>query len=112
MNGDTEEEYMIIWEQAPLVPPVFKLYYDDKGHVITYTCEESDGNYLVIDAQTYAECRHDVRVVDGKIVLQAASTISRLYLSDTGTLCEKEDISVVSSDEATGNYWNLVIREI
>jgi hypothetical protein len=40
-------EHIVIWEQAPLVKPEFRLYYDDKGKVLFYSCEKPEGNYIV-----------------------------------------------------------------
>jgi hypothetical protein len=102
----SDEEYVIVWEAPELVKPEFRLYYDARGSVLFYTCEKPDGDYIVIDALTFAEARPDVRVVDGRIVRGGASTLSsRLRRSTDGTLCEVEDISVVT--ETDGQYWKL-----
>lgn len=102
----SDEEYVIVWEAPELVKPEFRLYYDSRGSVLFYTCEKPDGDYIVIDALTYAESRPDIKVVDGKIVRGGASTISsRLHLDSEGTLCEVEDVSIIT--EASGQYWKL-----
>ena len=56
------------WEPPP--PPEYRLYYDDNGNVLFYSGEpiESEHKYIVIDAQTLAEARPDLKVIDGKIV--------------------------------------------
>ena len=101
-----EEEYVIVWEAPEIVKPEFRLYYDKRGNVLFYTCEKPEGDYIVIDTQTYAESRPDIRVVDGMIVRDSASTLySRLHRSTTGTLCEVEDVSIIT--EADGQYWKL-----
>ena len=103
---DTEEDYVIIWEAPVLEKPEFRLYYDDKGYVITYTCEKLEGNYIVVDPSTFAEARPDVRVVDGKIVkASSGAVISRLYPGTEGVMCEPEDISIIT--ETSGQYWKL-----
>lgn len=100
------EEHVIIWEAPEIVKPEFRLYYDNKGNVLFYTCEKPEGDYIVIDAQTYAEARPDVRVVEGKIVnISGAAVISRLYPSTEGVLCEPEDISIITDTD--GQYWKL-----
>jgi hypothetical protein len=102
----SDEEYVIVWEAPELVKPEFRLYYDTRGNVLFYTCEKPDGDYIVIDALTYAESRPDIKVVDGKIARGGSSTISsRLHLDTEGTLCEAEDVSVIT--EADGQYWKL-----
>jgi hypothetical protein len=50
-----QEEYILTWEAPKIEPPEFRLYYDEKGNVICYTCEKLEGNYVIIDAQTFAE---------------------------------------------------------
>jgi hypothetical protein len=106
-----QDEFIVIWESHKVEKPEFRLYYDDKGCVISYTCEETEGNYIVVDALTFAEARPDVRVVDGKIVKNnAGSVVSRLYKDVEGVRCETEDISVIT--EATGQYWKLVTINI
>lgn len=106
-----QDEFIVIWESHKVDKPEFRLYYDDKGCVISYTCEETEGNYIVVDALTFAEARPDVRVVDGKIVKNnAGSVVSRLYKDVEGVRCETEDISVIT--EATGQYWKLVTINI
>lgn len=101
-----EEEYVIVWEAPEIVKPEFRLYYDNRGSVLFYTCEKPDGDYIVIDSLAFAEARPDIKVVDGRIVRGGASTISsRLHLSAEGTLCEAEDVSIIT--EADGQYWKL-----
>ena len=102
----TDEEYVIIWEAPVIEKTEFRLYYDDKGQVVTYTCEQLEGNYIVIDATTFAESRPDVRVVDGRLVHSSSNAvISRLYPDKTGVLCEAEDVSIIT--ESSGQYWKL-----
>jgi hypothetical protein len=109
--SDENDEYIITWEAPIIKAPEFRLYYDDRGYVVCYTCEQLEGNYVLIDSLTFAEARPDVRVVDGKIVKNnAGSVVSRLYKDVEGVRCETEDISVIT--EATGQYWKLVTINI
>ena len=102
----SDEEYVIVWEAPDVVKPEFRLYYDTSGSVLFYTCEKPDGDYIVIDTLTFAEARPDIKVVDGRIVREGSSTISsRLHLDTEGTLCEAEDVSIIT--EANGQYWKL-----
>lgn len=96
---------ILTWEAPKIEKPEFRLYYDDQGFVVCYSCEKLEGDFVVIDAMTFAEARPDVRVVDKKIVkASSGSVISRLYKDTHGVMCEREDISVLSND---GQYWNL-----
>lgn len=99
------EEYVITWEAPVIEKPEFRLYYDDRGNVVTYTCEKLDGDYIVIDALAFAEARPDVRVVDGKMIRAGSgAVISRLFRDSEGTICEAEDVSIIAE---IGQYWKL-----
>jgi len=111
----SNEEMIILWEAPKIIPPEFRLYYDEKGKVICYTCEKLAGNYIIIDKDTYAEGRPDVRVVDGKLVKSYTSiVIAKLELNNEGITCAEEDISMLVDDEYTGktNKWKLNIYEL
>jgi hypothetical protein len=109
--SDDNDEYVITWEAPTIQKPELRLYYDDKGFVICYTCEKLEGNYIVIDSLTFAEARPDIRVVDGKLI-RASSTcvISKLTRSDEGIICEAEDISIITKEN--GKYWKLKTYEL
>jgi len=108
---DTPEEYVIVWEAPEIIAPEFRLYYDERGYLICYTCEKLEGNYIVIDAITFAEGRPDVRVADGRLVrASTGAVISKLQSDNEGVLCETEDISVIT--ETNGKYWKLKTYEL
>ena len=91
------EDFVIIWEAPPIVKPEFRLYYDEKGKVLFYTSEKPEGNYIVIDALTYAEGRPDLRVVDGRIsTVNQGSVVSKLVPDKSeGVECSVEDVSII-----------------
>ena len=91
------EDFVIIWEAPPIVKPEFRLYYDEKGKVLFYTSEKPEGNYIVIDALTYAEGRPDLRVVDGRIsTVNQGSVVSKLVQDKSeGIECSIEDVSII-----------------
>lgn len=106
-----EEDYVIVWEAPVIEKPEFRLYYDDKGNVLTYTCEKLEGNYVVVDPITFAEARPDVKVIDGKLIKASQGGVaSRLFLSDEGQLCEIEDVSIITT--TNGRYWKLKTYEL
>jgi hypothetical protein len=108
-------EHVLIWEPKPLQKPEFRLYYDDKGKVLFYSCEKPEGNYIVIDAATYAAGRPDVRVIDGKISTAIPSlVVSKLMPNIEGTSCTEEDISIVVDDNYKGKTtkWKLNTYEL
>jgi hypothetical protein len=66
-----------------------------------------EGNYLVIDRETYAVCRFDIKIVDKKIVsIYDTTIISKLVPDNEGISCYKNDVSIVY--EATESQkWKL-----
>jgi hypothetical protein len=108
-------EHVVIWEQAPLIKPEFRLYYDDKGKVLFYSCEKPEGNYIVVDATTYAIGRPDLRVIDGKVSVAAPSlVVSKLMPNEEGVTCTEEDVSVVVDNNYKGKTinWKLNTYEL
>lgn len=89
----------------------FRLYYDDTGKVMCYTCDNLPGNnYIVVDPQTYAEGRTDLRIVDGEI--KRASdfvVISKLVQSTNGIECNYEDVCII--DDTGGKKWKIETYE-
>jgi len=110
-----QEEYILVWESPKIQLPEFRLYYDDKGNVICYTCEKLEGNYIVIDARTYAEGRPDLKVVDGRISTKASNlVVSKLKPDTEGVDCSLEDVSILVSkkDKVKKQKWNLKTYEL
>jgi hypothetical protein len=93
-----QEDYVIIWEAPKIVPPELRLYYDDTGAVICYSGDKSiQGEYIVIDTQTFAEARPDVRVIDGKISRVKPNAVVYKLMPDNeeGISCHPKDISII-----------------
>jgi hypothetical protein len=115
---DENADFILIWEPAPFVPPEFRLYYDDKGKVVSYVGDKSGhidgGNYIVIDAQTFAESRYDIKIIEGKISTATAdAVVYKLMPSDTGISCHEEDVSIVVDESfADQTKWKLTIYEL
>ena len=109
-----EEEYIILWEAPKIEAPEFRLYYKEDGSVDFYTCEKPEGNYIVIDQQTYAEGRQDVKVVDGRVSrVRPHAMIQKLVKSTKGQLTSFEDVSIVltKNDTEKASYWELKTYE-
>lgn len=92
--------------------PVFKLYYDADGKVITYTSENLPGTFIVITTEQFAEARADVLVRDGQIVYTHKQThVFKLKKSATGRACSKYDVSIID-DSTDAIYWSQGAYEI
>ena len=99
------------------IDPEYRLYYDDRGDPITYTVgyyTEGDagpeGNYIVIDKFEFLCKRHDIKVIEGKIVsLSSLAAIPRLVKKSGGIKCAKEDVSIIVDDQYTEyNEWGII----
>jgi hypothetical protein len=104
------QEQFIIWEAPKIEKPEFRLYYDENGNVVCYCGDKSaTGNYIVIDTQTFAEARSDIRVIDGKITVGTSSaTVYKLMPNIIeGTTCHTEDISIVVDKNETHTKWKM-----
>ena len=101
---------------APKIePPELRVYYDEHGKIITYTCEKLEGNYLIIDKLTYAQNRYDLRVIDGELSsINPKAIISKLKPSDSGIRCATQDISIVVDETYVDSttYWKLKTHEL
>jgi hypothetical protein len=96
----------------PVLPVPFetRLYYCEDGSIITYTCEDLEGNYIVVDAETFASGRIDVRVVNGEIeIITPIFSIDKLVEATEGTACAVEDINIpISNDhEGESTIWKM-----
>ena len=117
MTTPNSKEVVVIWEAPKIVPPEFRLYYDENGNVICYTCAKLEGNHIIIDAPTFAAARPDIRVINGKIsTVQAHAVVSKLMpepIWKEGQACAAEDISIVVDPTYLGMtmYWKMVSYE-
>jgi len=91
---------------------MFRLYYDENGRVICYTCEVLPGdNYIDIDSQTYAECNPNLRIINGEIRRASDySVVARIVEAVDGVKCEPEDICVLTDSEEN-KKWKVEINE-
>lgn len=112
-KSESIEEVIILWEAPKIEKPEFRLYYDESGKVVTYTCEKLIGKYIVIDAETFAEARPDVLVVNGIITkANKANYTSKLKPAPEGISCLKDDVSIISNDEDVEKVtWRVCINE-
>lgn len=91
-----------------------RLYYDDNGNVLYYTCDKPEGNFIVIDKDIYAECRFDIKIIDGKIVkLHDSIVVEKMTIDPEGTLCSSDDINIIVDSSYSGRTikWKLKQHE-
>lgn len=89
----------------------YRLYYNDQGTPLHYSCEDLPGNYVVVSAEVYAQGRYDCRIVDGEIKYPAQVKYTKLVPDTKGTACYAKDVSIVSATETDAKHWKLKIYE-
>jgi hypothetical protein len=101
----TPEEFWDILHSMPESLPVFyRLYYNDQGQPVCYSLEDLPGNYIDIDAETFALAPANVRVVDNKLKYITTRTSDKLVPGNTGTLCHPQNVAVIV--EQNGTPWS------
>lgn len=106
-------EFIVIEKQE--IPVVeYRVYYNNHGNILFYTTEKPEGDFLVIDKQTYIEARYDLCVADKKLVKKVKGITIRKYKPDSkGISCHKEDISILVKGNLKQNQkWKLHINEL
>lgn len=109
---DGVEQIVVEHVETPKVE--YRLYYDDAGNVLCYTCDRLEGNYIIVDQQTYSEMRYDWKIVDGKLTkLIPGIRISKLKPNKEGVNCSIEDVSIVVSKSFKNKQkWKLDSYEL
>ena len=101
----TPEEFWSVLHSAPEPEPVsWRLYHNELGEPVCYSMEHLPGNYIDIDAETFAQAPYNVRVVNGKLKYITRHTADKLVPSDTGTQCHSQNIAIVVKQN--GTHWS------
>jgi len=110
MTNETTENFWAAFAQTPEIKPLkifYRLYYDDHGNPLFYSMEDLPGNYIEIDAETYAESPSRVRVINGQLVKNIAPASTKLVPSEQGVTCDPRDICVIVNESAPHTKWSL-----
>lgn len=91
----------------------FRLYYDETGKALFYTCEKPEGNFIIVDAQTYAEGRLDLQISDGVATrINKVTALSRLIKDVNGTRCAYEDVTLIADSDYEGKTNNWYYKNV
>jgi hypothetical protein len=90
----------------------FRLYYNEHGYPLFYTTEKADGEYVIVDQETYARGDYqNIKVNNGYILQRSPTDSVKLVPHDTeGTCCNTNDITLID-DTKTGQYWKIKTHE-
>lgn len=119
MNSNPDSEIDLLRQMLlkavpmPVVRPELRLYYDTDGKIITYTCENLPGEYIVVTPQQFAEARPDALVKNGKLVYtHRLSHVTKLTSAQTGIKTSHWDINIVVEPEQEGCFWDISVNEV
>jgi len=100
MTQMTEEEFFAIWQnqKTEQVELEYRLYYDERGAPLFYSTEKLEGQYIVVDRQTYINGDKHIRVLDGKITRIKTTYGKKLAPALQGQPCDPRDICVIVED--------------
>jgi len=106
-------EYLVE-EKVEHAPVEFRLYYDNNGSTLFVTCEKPEGNYIIIDKESYLGFSLDWKVKDGKLIKKFAGIrFTKLVPSKEGVSCATEDISLIVPDGYQPQQkWDLKVYEL
>ena len=104
------DEFLKAWAefQQNISAPVeieYRVYYDPtSGKVLQYTTEKIEGEYILVDKNTFAQNRFDYKVSEGKLI-PPVGNIGKLRPDTKGTACHPADITIIVAD-SDAQYWN------
>ena len=103
----------IEWTPIKVEAVEFRLYYNERGEVLYYTTEKLEGEYIVIDNNTFASARYDIKVINGKIIEEQSKSSYSMIIDVDGITCAYEDINIIVDESYEGktNKWNFKLYE-
>lgn len=90
----------------------FRLYYDQCGYPLFYTTEKVDGNFIIVDHETYTRGDYQNIKVKNRRITQRNPLDSMKLVKDEseGTCCLSNDVSLIDNTKK-GQYWKLKTHE-
>jgi hypothetical protein len=104
MNNEEFLEFWRNYEWTDVKPVHYRLYYNDSGELLFYSHEALPGKYIEVTPEQFALQDMAVKIVDGRLVHQKTTRMTKLVPADSGTLCHSTDVTIVVADQP-GQYW-------
>jgi hypothetical protein len=108
MNNN--EIFLDFWQNFKWPEPeplYFRLYYDKTGKPICYSRHAREENFIEVTPEEFAIGDMNVDIINGTIVHHAPPPPPKLKPSNTGTMCHRDDVTVVVESLKHGQKWNL-----
>jgi hypothetical protein len=95
-----------VWPEPEAI--FYRLYYDELGNPLFYTMENLPGNYIDITQEQFAQGLSNVKVKDGQLlVIDPATSASKLVPGGSGTPCHPDNVSIVVDDAYPNVKWSF-----
>lgn len=109
MDETTENFLKVMREFSWPDPPkiLYRVYYDDAGHPITYSMTELSGNYIDISREDYLLASMDSRVINGKLIPPVKNREIKLYPDTVGIPCHPDDVCVIVTNDKPNKKWRV-----
>lgn len=90
----------------------FRLYHTTDGAPLFYTMEDLPGNYVEVDAETYARSPMNVQVENQKLIyVKSQPVVQKLRPATTGTACAVTDVCVVVDPSSEHIKWRVTAND-
>ena len=104
------DEFLKAWSEIqwsntnPVIE--YRIYYEpDTGIILDYTNEIRKGTYIIVDRETFAKHRFDLKVKKGVLVAPKPS-IGKLIPGSKGQACHPIDITIIVDPTVPATFWN------
>jgi hypothetical protein len=106
MAAMTPDEFWSILHAVPETQPLtYRLYYDSTGALLFYSMDNVPGNYIEIDAVTFARSPMHVCVRDEKLIQRVWKTTTKLVPADSGSPCDLRNVAVIVGEHKPHQKW-------
>lgn len=114
--NETTKNFWAVWNafEWPEPKPVFfRLYHNADGTPRLYTMEDLSGDYIEVDADTYARSSFHVRVINQQLVhVRPRVQVQKLAPDpDQGVTCDPLDVCVVVDGTQSHTKWSIQTRD-
>ena len=115
MTNATTENFWEAWINTVCPDPVpvsYRLYYNPDGTPKVYSMDDMPGDYIEVDAETYAKSPFSVRVINQQLVyIQPKLRVHKLKPSTTGITCDPRDVCVIVPEQRSYIRWKMTTNE-
>jgi len=115
VSMETTDNFWAVWNTLKPVetkPVVYRAYYNDDGVVCGYSTDDTPGNWIEIDVETYRQYP-EARVINGVFIpAKKRHWVTKLRPGNLGIACDPRDVCVIVDPNQPHIKWNTEHNEI